>query len=159
MPLDTVDEQFMRLALVEAERALAEGQLPVGAVIVHQGQVIASGRNQIDIRGSDLAHAEMEAIMSAQTFLSGNAKACAIYSPLEPCMMCFGTIVSFHFGRLIIGAPDRLVGARALIPGSPYYSRRAPSITADVLPDESRTLVAQYVAQTGFCRHLLTSMW
>lgn len=158
MSLHATDEQFMRLALHAAQQSLAEGHLPVGAVIVHRGAVIATGRNQIDRKQSDLAHAELEAISLVQSFLFAHAKECDIYTTLEPCMMCFGAIVHFHFRRLIVGAPDRLVGALSLVPHSPYYRRRAPAITANMLADESRALVARYVAQTGLRPHLLDSM-
>jgi tRNA(adenine34) deaminase len=158
MHTGATDEQFMRLALHQAQRSLDEGHLPVGAVIVHHGTVIATGHNQIDRKQTDLAHAELEAMLPVQDFLFAHAHDCDIYTTLEPCMMCFGAIVNFHFRRLIIGAPDRLVGALALIPHSPYYRRRAPAITTNVLADESRAVVARYVEQTGFRPHLLDSM-
>ncbi|MCG8350340.1 MAG: nucleoside deaminase [Chloroflexales bacterium] len=128
------------------------------AVIVRCGVVVANGRNQIDRKQSDLAHAELEAISLVQDFLFDHAQECDIYTTLEPCMMCFGAIVHFHFRRLIVRAPDRLVGALSLMPHSPYYRRRAPAITANILADESRALVARYVEQTGLRSHLLDSM-
>lgn len=72
--------------------------------------------------------------------------------------MCFGAIVNFYFRRLIIAAPDRLVGALSLIPHAPYYTRRAPMITTNILADASHAVVAQYVARTNLRPHLLDSM-
>lgn len=80
----TTDEQFMRLALQAAHQALTEHQLPVGAVIVHDGVVISTGRNQVEQKQSDLAHAELEAIVPIQAFLFAHAQACEIYTTLEP---------------------------------------------------------------------------
>lgn len=148
----------MRVALQEAHRALDAGQLPVGAVIVHHASVISTGRNQVEQKQTDLAHAELEAIVPIQAFLFAHAQECDIYTTLEPCMMCFGAIVNFHFRRLIIAAPDRLVGALSLIPHAAYYTRRAPTITTNILANESRRVVAQYVARTKLRPHLLDSM-
>jgi len=157
-PSQDTDEQFMRLALQEAGRALEEDQLPVGSVVVYQGGVISVGRNQVELKHSDLAHAELEAIWPVQDFLFAHAQECDIYSTLEPCMMCFGAIVNFHFRRLVIAAPDQLVGALSLIPHAPYYIRRSPAVTSGVLADESRALVAQYVERNKIRAHLLDSM-
>ena len=158
LPTQDSDEQFMRLALQQAHMALEEDQLPIGAVIIHQNVAISAGRNQVELKQTDLAHAELEAMLPVQAFLSAHAQECDIYTTLEPCMMCFGAIVNFHFRRLVVAAPDRLVGALSLIPHAPYYMRRAPAITTGVLADESRAIIEQYVARTNLRSHLLSSI-
>ena len=155
MSVDASDVAWMRVALNEAQAALQDGNLPIGAVIVSSGREIARGRNRVDSGCTDLAHAELDAITQSQHWLFEHGRECDIYTTLEPCLMCFGAIVHFHFRRLIIGAPDARVGALAVLSHSPYYSQRAPEIIAGCLADECRELIEQYVRQTGIRGHLL----
>ena len=107
-------EQFMRRALQEAEQALIEDEVPVGAVIVRQGRVIAAGHNQrIQLR-DPTAHAEMVAITQAAAAVGDwRLDDCTLYVTLEPCVMCAGAIVQARVPVVVYGAPDPKAGAVA----------------------------------------------
>jgi tRNA(adenine34) deaminase len=106
------DEEFMEQALAEAERAAKDGEVPVGAVLVMAGEVKGRGHNAV-IGGADpSSHAEVMAIRMAATSI-GNYRltGSTLYSTLEPCAMCAGTLIHARVGRLVYGAPDPRAGA------------------------------------------------
>jgi tRNA(adenine34) deaminase len=103
---------FMRLAMMEAQMALDEGEVPVGAIIVCGGRVIASAHNQRESLKDPTAHAEMIAItQAAESFESWRLENCAMYVTLEPCPMCAGAILQSRIETLIYGADDPKSGA------------------------------------------------
>lgn len=105
-------EHYMRLAYQEAETALAEDEVPVGAVIVREGQVIASAHNQREQLRDPTAHAEMIAITQAAESLGGwRLEDCTLYVTLEPCPMCAGAILQARIPTVVYGAPDAKAGA------------------------------------------------
>lgn len=105
-------EKFMRLALQEAERALAEDEVPIGAVMIHDDRVIASAHNQREQLRDPTAHAEMIAITQAAASLnSWRLEQCTLYVTLEPCSMCAGAIVLARIPRVVYGAADPKAGA------------------------------------------------
>ncbi len=105
------DETYMRLCLREAERALAENEVPVGAVIVHQTQIIAAAHNQREQLHDPTAHAEMIAITQAAEALgSWRLEDCTLYVSLEPCIMCAGAILQARIPRVVYGATDPKAG-------------------------------------------------
>jgi tRNA(adenine34) deaminase len=107
-----VHEYFMRMALAEAEAALAEGEVPVGAVITRDDRVIASAHNQREQLGDPTAHAEMIAITQAAEALGGwRLEGCALYVTLEPCPMCAGAILQARIPTVVFGATDPKGGA------------------------------------------------
>jgi tRNA(adenine34) deaminase len=106
------DEYFMRLALREAEQALAHDDVPVGAVIVHGGEVIGAGHNERELREDPTAHAEMIAIREAARALgSWRLLDTVLYVTLEPCAMCAGAIVLGRIPRVVYGTIDPKAGA------------------------------------------------
>lgn len=106
------DEKFMLEALKEAWKAFAAGEVPVGAVIVHEGKVIARAYNQVELLQDATAHAEMIVIGAAAQALSGwRLEGCSLYSTLEPCCMCAGALFLSRVSRLVWGAPDIRHGA------------------------------------------------
>ena len=106
------DARFMREALDLAREAAAEGEVPVGAVIVRDGAVIASGRNRREVGRQALAHAEIEAIYNACAALGGwRLSGCTLYVTLEPCPMCAGAIINARIDRVVYGAPDPKAGS------------------------------------------------
>lgn len=108
----TDHQRFMSLALEEAERALERNEVPVGAVIVRNGVVIARGHNQVEQLQDPTAHAEIIAIGAAANYLgSWRLKGCTLYVTLEPCPMCAGAIVLSRIDRLVFGAHDPKMGA------------------------------------------------
>jgi tRNA(adenine34) deaminase len=105
-------ELFMREALKEAQRAFQEDEVPVGAVVVHEGHVIARGRNQIERLKDPTAHAEMLALTSATHFLGTKwLNAASLYVTIEPCSMCAGALVLARVRNLYFGAKDPKTGA------------------------------------------------
>ena len=136
-------------ALNEARAALAAHEIPVGCVIVFQDKIIASARNSRYSSLSKIAHAELNAIRSADAFLYEHQGACEIFVTLEPCMMCFGAIVCSRFRRVVFGARDYLAGAAMLPNLRGHYSRFNPAAIGGVLADESLQLLKDYEAQNG----------
>ena len=107
----TADEKFMRIALAEAKKAASEDEVPVGAVIVKEGVVIARAHNKKEKNGCALDHAETLAIRKA-TKEVGNwwLEGCTLYVTLEPCAMCAGAIVNSRLDRVVYGAKDPRFG-------------------------------------------------
>ena len=106
------DADFMNMALILAEEAAAEGEVPVGCVIVKDGEVVGRGRNRREKGKSALAHGEIEAINQACKTLGGwRLWQCTLYVTLEPCPMCAGAIVNARIPRVVFGASDKKCGA------------------------------------------------
>ncbi|WP_320816224.1 nucleoside deaminase [Flavobacterium sp.] len=105
------DEYFMRKALVEAEAAFENGEIPVGAIIVVNDKVIARSHNLTELLNDVTAHAEMQAITSAANFLGGKyLKNCTLYVTLEPCQMCAGALYWSQISKIVYGATDESRG-------------------------------------------------
>ena len=110
------DEDYLRLAMDEARAAEVAGEVPVGAVIVRGGVVIARGRNRVITDNDPTAHAEIVALREAGRVLgnyrlAGEDGGCDLYTTLEPCAMCAGAILHARVGRLVFGAADPKAGA------------------------------------------------
>ncbi len=106
------DERFMLEALKEAARAAEEGEVPVGAVIVKEGQIIARAHNKVETARRSFAHAEMLALEAAEEALGAKwLPGATMYVTLEPCSMCSGAMVLARMSRLVIGADDPKTGA------------------------------------------------
>ena len=107
-----MDEMFMAEALALAREAAAEGEVPVGCVIVRQGKVVGRGRNRRETAKTALGHAEIEAIADACRNLGGwRLWDCTLYVTLEPCPMCAGAIINARIPRVVFGASDEKCGA------------------------------------------------
>mgnify|MGYP000729903520 CR=1 FL=1 len=106
------EQDFMQLALTEARAAMAAGEVPVGAIVVRGGQVIATGRNAPIDAHDPTAHAEINALRAAAAAL-GNYRLddCELYVTLEPCAMCAGAMLHARLKRVVFGAPDPKTGA------------------------------------------------
>ena len=107
-----MDEQMMREALALAKEAAADGEVPVGCVIVRRGEIVGRGRNRREKGRSALAHAEVEAISEACQNLGGwRLWECTLYVTLEPCPMCAGAIINARLRRVVYGAADAKAGS------------------------------------------------
>lgn len=105
------EKRWMELALAQAKLAQADREVPVGAVIVCDGEVIAVGRNRRETQKDAAAHAEIEAIRAACRRIGDwRLTGCTLYVTLEPCVMCFGAIVNARLGAVVFGAYDRTAG-------------------------------------------------
>jgi tRNA(adenine34) deaminase len=115
-PTDVVvtDDEAMALALEEAQAALAEGEVPVGAVVLHAGTVVARRHNEREQRQDPTAHAEVLALQDAAASLgTWRLVDCTLVVTLEPCIMCAGALLAARIGRLVYGAADLKGGATA----------------------------------------------
>jgi tRNA(adenine34) deaminase len=139
-------EDYMRLALTLAEEAAAAGEVPVGCVIVRNGEVVGQGRNRREEAHSTAAHAEMEAIAQANRHLrTWRLQDCALYVTLEPCPMCAGAILNARIARVFYGARDRAFGACGGVTNlfmEDFPCR--PALTGGVLRDECGALLEQF---------------
>ncbi|CDQ37810.1 MULTISPECIES: tRNA adenosine(34) deaminase TadA [Virgibacillus] len=105
------DETFMHVAIEEAKKAANQNEVPIGAVITYEGEVIASGYNLRETSQQTLSHAELIAIQQANEFIgSWRLEDCTLYVTLEPCPMCAGTIVQSRIKRVVYGAKDPKAG-------------------------------------------------
>lgn len=118
------DAKWMKVALAEAKMARAEGEIPVGAVVVKDGAVIGRGHNQVECLKDPTAHAEILAIGAAATTLdSWRLEGATLYVTLEPCTMCAGAIVLARLKRLVYGAADPKAGACGTLMNVPRDER------------------------------------
>lgn len=105
--LERTDDYYMGLAIQEALVALDKDEVPIGCVIVCEGQVIARGHNLVERLHDFTAHAEMQAFTAASEFLNGKSlDECTLYVTLEPCVMCAGAAYNTRIGRIVFGASD-----------------------------------------------------
>jgi tRNA(adenine34) deaminase len=141
------DEAYMRLALREAEHALADDEVPIGAVIVHAGKVVAAAHNQREQLHDPTAHAEMIAItQAAEALQSWRLEGCTLYVTLEPCAMCAGAIVQARLPRVVFGAIDPKAGAVASLfqlLGDARLNHRA-EVVAGVLAQPCGEILTQF---------------
>jgi tRNA(adenine34) deaminase len=139
----------MRLALREAERALDHGDVPIGCVVIHEGEVIASAPNERELRGDSTAHAEILALREASERLGGwRLLDTVLYVTLEPCAMCAGAIVLGRVPRVIYGATDPKAGAAGSvfdILDEPRLNHR-PEVAGGLLAEDSSALLQEFFA-------------
>jgi tRNA(adenine34) deaminase len=143
------DEHFMRLALCEAERATEHDDVPIGSVLVHEGEVIAAAGNERELRADPTAHAEVLALREAAQRLGGwRLPDSVLYVTLEPCAMCAGAIVLARVSRVVIGASDPKAGAAGSVMdvlGEPRLNHR-PQVESGLLAAESASLLEDFFA-------------
>lgn len=142
MNTENQDEQFMRKALVEAQAAFDEGEIPVGAIVVCRGRIISRAHNLTETLTDVTAHAEMQAITAAANALGGKYLTdCTLYVTVEPCPMCAGAIGWAQIPCIVYGAPDEKRGYRRFAPNVLH-----PKATAigGVLEEECRTLMQEF---------------
>jgi len=143
------DEYFMRLALREAARALEHDDIPVGAVVVKDGEVIGSGHNEREIRADPTAHAELIAVREAARALgSWRVLESVLYVTLEPCAMCAGAVVLARVPRVVFGAADPKAGAAGSVLdvlAEPRLNHR-PQVESGLLAEECADLLRSFFA-------------
>jgi tRNA(adenine34) deaminase len=136
------DEQYMRRALDEARQAYAKGEIPIGAVIVSKGRIIARAHNLTETLCDVTAHAEMQAITMAANQLGGKYLTdCTLYVTVEPCPMCAGAIGWAQLPRIVYGAPDEKRGFREY---APHVMHPKAECIGGVLADECRQLMQEF---------------
>jgi tRNA(adenine34) deaminase len=142
----TPPEDFMRLALAEARRALAQNEVPVGAVVVHDGAVVGAGFNQPITTGDPTAHAEIVALRAAAVLLRNyRLPGTTLYVTVEPCLMCVGALLLARVDRVVYGASEPKFGAvRSLLDASTLGANHRFEAVAGVLEDECRSLLVGF---------------
>ena len=147
MTITEIDEKFMREALVEARAAAVVGEVPIGAVVVRAGEIVARAHNRRELDQDPSAHAEFSALCAAaQSLGRWRLSDCTVYVTLEPCCMCAGLMVNARVGRCVYGAADAKAGALGSL-----YDLNADSrlnhrfnVTAGVLAEECRAVLSGY---------------
>ncbi len=154
------DDQYMALAIEQAKLAASLGEVPVGAVLVHQGEVIAAGYNRREIDKDPLAHAELLCIKQASQALGGwRIPDATLYVTLEPCPMCAGGILNARIDRVVYGAKDPKAGSLDSVTQLyqlPYNWK--PQVTGGVLEEDCAELLRQFFAQLRQ-RRKLSGKW
>ena len=136
------DADFMKMALAEARQAFAEGEVPVGAVVVCQGRIIARAHNRTEALTDVTAHAEMQAITAAASWLGGKYLTdCTLYVTVEPYVMCAGAIAWAQVSRLVWGADDEKRGYRRTAPDALHPRTE---VVMGVLADDCAALMTQF---------------
>lgn len=139
---DIEDQMYMRMALKEAQLAAQADEVPIGAVIVSRGQVIARAHNLTETLTDVTAHAEMQAITSATAMLGGKYLIdCTIYVTVEPCLMCAGALAWSQISRIVFGATDEKRGYHTFCQ-SPFHKKTV--VQGGVLADECAKLMTDF---------------
>ena len=139
----STDEKYMSLALHEAQLAYDQGEIPVGCIIVADGQVIGRGHNLTQRLHDVTAHAEMQAITAAANSVGGKyLPEATLYVTVEPCLMCAGAIGWAQISRIVYGCDDSRRGYRSLTAASPFHPRA--TAIGGVLADECAALMIDF---------------
>ena len=136
------DNDYMKKALIEAEMAYAEGEIPIGAIVVCNGRIIARAHNQTETLCDVTAHAEMLAITSAANSLGGKyLNGCTLYVTIEPCPMCAGAIGWAQISRIVYGARDAKRGFNDIAPKAIHPKA---VVVGGVMEDECKELMQRF---------------
>ncbi len=136
------DTYYMKMALAEARKAFDKDEVPIGAVIVCKGHVIARAHNLTEMLNDVTAHAEMQAITAAASAIGGKYLSdCTLYVTVEPCPMCAGAIAWAQTGRLVYGADDEKRGYRRY---SPEVLHPRTEVVSGICAEESAALMKQF---------------
>ena len=131
-------DQFLRAAIEEAELGLAEGGIPIGSVLVHDGRILGEGRNRRVQRGSVILHGEMDALEHAGRRPAHVYRECTLYTTLSPCAMCSGAILLYGIPRVVVGENRTFVGEEDLL--------RARGVVVEVVQDSRcQDLMARFI--------------
>ena len=143
--INDTDAAFMRKALAEAEQAEREGEVPVGAIVVCRGRVLARTHNLTETLHDVTAHAEMQAITAAANALGGKyLTGCTLYVTVEPCPMCAGALGWSQISRVVYGAPDDKRGYHLIAPAALHPKTE---VVAGVLEEDCREMMRRFFAK------------
>ncbi|MDR1715351.1 MAG: nucleoside deaminase [Prevotella sp.] len=139
------DEHYMRQALNEAQIAFEKNEVPIGAVVVCQGRIIARAHNLTETLNDVTAHAEMQAMTAAANFLGGKYLTnCTLYVTLEPCPMCAGGLLWSQIPKIVFGAKDEKKGYSLF---SPNILHNKTSVISGILEEECASLLKEFFRQ------------
>lgn len=136
------DQDYMKLALLEAQKAFEKDEVPVGAVVVHKNRVIARAHNLTEQLNDTTAHAEMQVITAATNLIGGKyLQECTLYVTLEPCVMCAGALAWAQLGSLVFGAYDTTRGYSKF---TPSLLHKRTQVTGGILAEECGQLIKDF---------------
>ena len=136
------DTEYMKQALIEAQKAYDEDEVPIGAIVVCKGRIIARAHNLTEMLNDVTAHAEMQAITAAATTIGGKyLNECTLYVTVEPCPMCAGAIAWSQLGKLVYGASDEKRGYNRY---SPDVLHPKTEVVKGVCADEATILMKKF---------------
>lgn len=136
------DIYYMKQALAEAEKAIVEDEVPIGAVIVADGRIIARAHNLTEHLCDVTAHAEMQAVTAASNAIGGKyLNDCTLYVTIEPCVMCAGALAWAQIGRIVYGAKDDKRGFSRFAPNALHPKTQ---LTGGILAEEAQTLMKEF---------------
>lgn len=139
------DNYYMKRALEEAQQAFDEGEVPVGAIVVCRDNIIGRGHNLTETLTDVTAHAEMQAITAAASYLGGKYLTdCTLYVTVEPCVMCAGALGWSQIGRVVFGAADEKRGYQRFAPEALHPHTQ---VTAGILKEDCRRLMVDFFQQ------------
>ena len=136
--------EFMQEALREADQAGQSGELPIGAVIVIDGEIIARGRARHKVLKSQIRHAELNAILDGGERLWSDYKRAILFTTAEPCPLCLGAVVMADIPHVIFALHDKVVYSAQTVETNPYVRRHIKSYHGGVLAEESAAIFAKY---------------
>ena len=146
----TTDEKYMKAAIRQAKKAVANGDVPIGCVIVYEDRIIARGYNKRNRKKTTLAHAELLAIEKASKYMGDwRLEGCTMYVTLEPCQMCAGAIVQARMDRVVMGCMNSKAGCA----GSIYNLLQEPrfnhqvALTCDICREECSSMLSDFFRQ------------
>jgi tRNA(adenine34) deaminase len=145
---------FMHEAMREAEQAGLAGELPIGAVLVIDGEIVARGRARHRASRSQLMHAEMHALLNGGTPLWERYESAVLFTTMEPCPMCLGAVVMADVPHIVFGSHDAVVDSRLMVETVPYVRRHIRTYHGGVLEDQIRELIARF--DPGCLRYVTT---
>lgn len=135
-----MNPKFLKAAILEAQKGLAEGGIPIGSVIVHKDKIIGSGHNKRVQKGSVILHGEMDALENAGRQKASVYKECVLYTTLSPCPMCSGTILLYGIPKVVIGENKTFMGEEELL--------RSRGVEVVVVNDEECIqMMTQFIAE------------
>ena len=136
------DTEYMKMALVEAQKAFDEDEIPIGAIIVCKGRIIARAHNLTEMLNDVTAHAEMQAITAAATNIGGKyLNDCTLYVTVEPCPMCAGALAWAQIGKIVYGAEDEKRGYHKY---APDVLHPKTEVVSGVCADEATALMKEF---------------
>jgi len=137
-------EKYMREALMEADAAGRAGELPIGAVLVLDGEIISRGRANHNEQKSQISHAELNALLAGGEKLWTDYKQAILFTSVEPCPMCLGAVVMADVPHIIYALNDQVVHSKTTIEENPYVRRHIKSYYGGVLENESAKVFEKY---------------
>lgn len=146
--------EYMNMAILEAKLAAREGEVPVGAVIVKDGEIISAAHNLRENTGDATAHAEVLAIRKACEAIGGwHLEKCTLYVTLEPCPMCMGAIINARVGKVIFAAKDAKAGAcGSVIDLRSYPLNHKPQVESGFMSEESLSILSDFFKGKRACK-------